>query len=388
MKQSAANPIAMRRHNINAIMNGIRCGDRSRADLARALGLTRATVTNLVEDLTSRGLVTERPSERVAVGRTPNILRLVPDAVYFGGIWLTRGASHVCIADFEGKIVSTAGFKQLETLPWQTRADELITSFEAQITALGIPLERIFAVGVGAPGPIDRENGVILASPGFDEWRDVPITAYVREKTGFDAYLEKDVGALAMAEKHLGAAKGTDEYMQLFIERGIGLALVREGRLYRGICGFEGEIGHTTVDLHGEKCVCGRRGCLELYASIPALAARAEKSLGYQTHLGCRELMQIVRDGNERARELLEEEAAYLAAGIADAVRMTGVTDIILSGEMTHGSDLLFPLLETHFASDILFRVPVSFRDSALGEDAHLKAAAGIAADRYFERFC
>ena len=387
MKQSVANPVAMKRHNLNNVMNGIRKGGYSRADLARELGLTRATVTNLVEDLTSRGLVTEHPSDRVAVGRTPNILRLVPEAVYFGGIWLTRGASHVCIADFEGNIVSTAGFKQAEKLPWQTRADELIASLEAQIASLGIPRERIFAVGVGAPGPIDRENGAILASPGFDEWRNVPITAYVKEKTGFDAYLEKDVGALAMAEKHLGAAKETDEYMQLFIERGIGLALVREGRLYRGVCGFEGEIGHTTVDLHGEKCVCGRRGCLELYASIPALTARAEKSLQITSRLGCREFMQIVRDGNEHARTLLEEEADYLAAGIADAVRMTGVTDIFVSGEMTRGSDLLFPLLETHFASDRLFRTPVTFRDSALGDNAHLVAAAGIAADRYFERF-
>lgn len=129
------------------------------------------------------------------------------------------------------------------------------------------------AVGVAAPGPLDRATGRILGPPNLAGWDDVPVVSRLAEAFGAPVFLENDANANALAERRFGAARGADRVVALTMSTGVGAGLVLDGRLYRGRGDFAGEIGHAPVVWEGRACACGMRGCLEAYVGGRAWTA-------------------------------------------------------------------------------------------------------------------
>ena len=167
------------------------------------------------------------------------------------------------------------------------RINELVEdSIQATVREAGIERGAIVGVGVGSPGPLDRARGVVLLTPNLG-WRDLPLRDLVSEAAKLPATLDNDANCAIYGEWWVGAAKGARYVVGLTIGTGIGGGIVIDGRIYHGTSDIAGEIGHTTIDSTGRLCKCGNYGCIEAYASGPAIAARAVEGVqaGVETRL-------------------------------------------------------------------------------------------------------
>ena len=245
--------------------------------------------------------------------------------------------------------------------------------------------EKLAGVGIGSPGRVDGAGRVYGAAnlPGFDE--PVPLGALVGQALGLDRVeVGNDVAAATLAEHRLGAGRGVDDLLVVFVGSGVGGGLVLGGRLWTGAHGAAGEIGHMVVVEGGEVCPCGRRGCLEAYAGRVALerAARAAAAAGRRTEL----LAILEREGRPRmtsgvwmaaleagdpvASELIERAVQALATAIASAVNLVDVELVLIGGGL--GDKLGAPFVDRvrTAVAPHLFQPPAGVRvgSCALGD--------------------
>jgi glucokinase len=219
---------------------------------------------------------------------------------------------------------------------------------------------RIAGVGIGSPGPLDREQGMVLITPNLG-WRDFPLRQRVSDALGgLPAKLDNDANCAVYGEWWLGAGRGSRYLIGLTIGTGIGGGIVIDGKLYHGTSDAAGEFGHTTIDSTGRRCKCGNYGCLEAYASGPAIAARAVEGIeaGAATTLGqyvggdltkitAQTVYEAAHAGDDFAQELVRETAKFLGTGIANFVNIFNPDTVVVLGGVTLAGDRLFvPLRE------------------------------------------
>lgn len=218
---------------------------------------------------------------------------------------------------------------------------------------------RIAGLGIGSPGPLDRERGVVLTTPNLG-WRDFPLRSLLAEATGLDATLDNDANCATYGEWWLGAGRGARALIGLTLGTGIGGGIVLEGELFHGVSDAAAEFGHMTIHFAGRRCSCGNRGCLEAYASGPNIAARAVEGLhegvvsilpdlveGDLGLLTAAHVSEGALRGDAFAAAVLSETARLLGAGVANLVNAFNPDRIVIAGGVTRAGDLLFePLRE------------------------------------------
>ncbi len=214
--------------------------------------------------------------------------------------------------------------------------------------------EDVLGVGIGCPGPLDLEGGIVIATPNLG-WTDYPIRDRISEALGLRATLENDANCATYGEWWQGAGQGAETLVGVTLGTGIGGGLILDGRIARGASGSAGEIGHTTIDLNGRRCACGNYGCLEAYASGPNIAARAREGVeaGYESVLS--ELVENDLEsitavtvyealvlGDKYAHEVMLETAKILGVGIANIVNTLNPEVVVVVGGVTRAGDHLF----------------------------------------------
>ena len=214
-------------------------------------------------------------------------------------------------------------------------------------------------IGVGAPGPLDRERGVVLVAPNLG-WRDFPLLDRITERLEMPATLDNDANCATVGEWWQGAAKGGRNVVGMTIGTGIGGGLIIDGQLFHGSSDVAGEIGHTTIDLNGRHCKCGNYGCLEAYASGPAIATRAREVLvreetasmlpalagGNLESITAQTVYDAAKRGDALANEIVRDTARYLGAGVTNLLNTFNADVVVIAGGVTQAGDALFsPLL-------------------------------------------
>ncbi len=224
------------------------------------------------------------------------------------------------------------------------------------------PDAHVLGLGVGAPGPLDTARGVVLLTPNLG-WVDVPLRDRLGEALGLTAVLDNDANCAVLGECWVGAARGARHAIGITIGTGIGGGLVIDGRLHHGAADCAGEIGHMTIDMDGRRCPCGNYGCLEAYASGPAIAMRAIEEIG--TGLDSR-LVELAggraeaitaqtvfagaKEGDQVARDVVRDTAHYLGAGVASLLNIFNPDLVVIAGGVTQAGDLLFEPLRREVA--------------------------------------
>jgi glucokinase len=214
--------------------------------------------------------------------------------------------------------------------------------------------KTIAGVGIGSPGPLDTARGVVLLTPNLG-WTNFPLRDRVTDALGLPATLDNDANCAIFGEWWRGAARGAEHVVGLTIGTGIGGGIVLHGEIYHGASDIAGEIGHMTIDSTGRRCKCGNYGCLEAYASGPAIAARAvegveagaETSLpdyvrGDLTQITAQVIYEAAHDGDEYAREVVHETAKVLGAGVANIINIFNPQVVVICGGVTLAGDQLF----------------------------------------------
>lgn len=335
---NGTNANKMKEKNRRLILNLIRQNPLSRAEISRITSLTKAAVSIIVDELINSDIIFEVKSDDTGVGRHPLQLRLNPKYIYALGINITRECTQVGIVDINGHVLCEESY---DTSAKDYVLEHIICSTQRMITANHIPEEKIYGVGVCAPGPLDCENTTILNPPNFKEWHYENIGLRLSKALNKNIYLENVSGGLALCEKYFGTAKTLDNFILINVSDGIGSGIVNSGSLLR----TASELGHTSICYNGIKCECGNSGCIEKYASIPSIL----KDTKYHR-------WQEVIDNNDAV--IITHEADYLACGIVNAVNLFGFEHVILSGDITYKSDVLIAAVNERLKNNTIVKKP------------------------------
>jgi len=237
----------------------------------------------------------------------------------------------------------------------------------------GIPQGEIGGVGIGLPGILDLDNGVVVFLTNLPgNWPDVPLQKVIEASTGFPTRLINDVRAMTLGEFTHGAGRAVDTIACFAIGTGVGGGLVINGRLHLGIQGTAGELGHQVIDMNGPRCGCGSRGCLEVYASGPAIANMGVKAVmqGLTTSIGKlvdydlnritpKLIYQAAISGDAIANSIFENAGHYLGVAVSNVLVSVGPRKVVIGGGVAQAGDLLLePVRQT--VRDLVHVMPVS----------------------------
>ncbi|MFF9180471.1 ROK family protein [Streptomyces misionensis] len=336
----------MRRRNLARVMHAVSAeGSLSRAAVASRIGLTRAAVSTLVDELIRTGLLEELGPERPGrVGRPGSALAVSGRGP--AGIGAEIGVDHlaVCAVDLRGTVRARAVHRGAN----RGRAPEAVTaelmSLVRQVVAEA-GREELWPAGlaVAVPGLVARDGRTVVRAPNLD-WRDTDLGALLGGDWPLIVDNEANFGALA--ELWFGA--GTPrEFLHVSAEIGIGAAVVVDGQLLRGTRGFAGELGHVPVRPDGPPCACGGRGCLEQYAGQEAVL-RAAGLEPRQDLVGL--LAERAEQGEEGVRAALRDAGTALGIALTGAVNLLDPETVVLGGALAGLSPWLLPSLEAELA--------------------------------------
>jgi glucokinase len=262
----------------------------------------------------------------------------------------------------------------------------------------GMQKEDIGGIGIGVPGVLDLEKGETLFLPNLPgTWPHVPLADTITKLTGLPTVLLNDVRSITNGEWRFGAGRGVDTVAVFAVGTGIGGGLVINGQLHLGIGGTGGELGHMTIDYSGPVCGCGNKGCLEAFASGPAIAAMGMKAVtqGLTTRIGemCEydlnritpELIaQAARAGDPIAIEIYERAGFYLGIAAANICVALGPRRIIIGGGVAQAGELLLAPIRRTLQERVMV-IPIEQVDvvpSQLGDNAGVIGVASWTADR------
>ena len=214
--------------------------------------------------------------------------------------------------------------------------------------------KEVAGVGIGSPGPLDTKTGVVLLTPNLG-WVNVPLRDRVAAGLGLPATLDNDANCAIFGEWWRGAARGAEYVVGLTVGTGIGGGIVLQGDVYHGASDIAGELGHMTIDSTGRRCKCGNYGCLEAYASGPAIAARAVEGVeagavtalpdyvgGNLSLITAQVVYEAAHDGDEYALEVVRDTAKFLGAGVANIINIFNPQVVVICGGVTLAGDKLF----------------------------------------------
>jgi predicted NBD/HSP70 family sugar kinase len=356
-------------------------GPISRTDIAAAAHLSLATVSDITGALIVQGLIYEREAGTSTGGRRPILLALNRQAGLVIGVKLTESQIVAALTDLNADVVERRAAPLGDD-----RSPEAVVAVLAEIVAdlrAAHPDRRIFGLGLGMAGVIDRRQGICRFSP-FLHWHTVPLRHMIEQRLGLPVVIEHDVNTLTMAEQWFGAGVGMSDFLVITLGRGVGMGMVLNGQLYRGGCGGGGEFGHITMVPDGPRCDCGKRGCLETLVADPAILRRMQTAFGHPLTMD--EAVALARQGDTTAQSIFIAAGRTLGLAIADLVNIFNPPLIVVGGEGARALDLLLePLQETLQAHcfDSLYE-DMRLVVEPWGDDAWARGAASLMLEELF----
>jgi glucokinase len=256
---------------------------------------------------------------------------------------------------------------------------ELLDRLQDGARARGV---AVTGVGIGVPGMVDAERGVIGMDVHYaPELAGVPLAARLGPRAGVPVFVDNDVNALALAEWTWGAGRGARSLVMLALGTGVGGGIVLDGRLHRGAAGFGGELGHVPIDFDGRPCICGGRGCLKAYVSGTDIALQGQARLGRPT--GADEVFRLAAAGRAEAQTIVDEVVRALGAGLAIIVNGLNPERVLLAGSVAKSLRPLEARLRASLACHAFAAALASTRLEILSQDKDATVRGGAALVRY-----
>lgn len=323
----------------------------SRTELANKMGLTRAAVSLIVNDLLESQVIREAASRATPSGRPPIVLEINPNCGLVAAI--DMGATHLSIslADFTARIHKEADFNfDIKNGP-KTCIEQADNNLRNMLSELGLSTSDLFAVGVGVPGPVITEDGMVIAPPIMPGWDHYPIRNSLERLWECPVTLNNDAELGALGEWAYGAGRGEKNIAYIKVGSGVGAGLIINQQIYGGTTGAAGEIGHLTIDEDGPLCNCGNHGCLEAYAGGHAIAqqGRAFAESGRRTLLAdiptekitALDVAEAARRGDIPSQEILRRAGTSIGIALAGLVNLFNPSAIIIGGGVAQVGDIL-----------------------------------------------
>jgi len=369
--QTASNKTP-RKINLSLVFNLIRTRQPvSRADVARATGLQRSTVSLIVEDLIRSGWIVEGSVGRLPRGRRPTFLELNANRAIIA-LDIHPAQTTIAVADVAGRIVA----QQVVIVPED--AGKALNAIVGAIRKLIAAHKTLSFDGIGIclPGRTDLHLQKLIFAPNL-KWPVLSLKSRMERATGLRVEMDNVANACALAEVWFGSSDGLHDLVVVNVSEGIGTGIFANGRLLRGESGMAGEFGHVQLQLDGPLCACGNRGCWETLASNRA-------AIRYYTELNPAAappsfdaLIKLSESGEQLATQALTRMAQQLGAGIRMIAAVLAPREIVVVGDITTAWHTFGPIVEEEMKKHSLSKLPL-LRPAYDGNAARLRSAVAL----------
>jgi N-acetylglucosamine repressor len=372
-----------------------------RAQVSRWTNLNPATVTGIVSDLVAEGMIQEFTGRRhtpgPAGGRPPMMLQLNNDARRILAIDLEPDVLRIALL---GMNINLVDYREamLDRRSKPEVVIEEIVRLCREVIGRGRD-RRIDGIGLSLPGLIDREQGVLIGSTNMPNWHNVPIRELLEAQLGQAPKVERSFHLAALYEDWAAPTEQNSTKLIISLRTGIGMSCIRRGELYMGAGGYDGEVGHTLIDINGEKCECGNIGCLETFVRADAVAGRVERMMSEGR---CRAIAAAIADGERLRPELVyrfakngDPDAAeivldvgkYLGIAAANLVNLFAPDSLIICGSIDTADELILDAIRQQVEQRSLPQLQrnLTIRLGAAKEKSPLFGAAVLVAKESFD---
>jgi predicted NBD/HSP70 family sugar kinase len=365
-------------------------GEVSRVELAQRTGLTAQTMSNIVRALIDDGLVTENGHAPSTGGKRRVLLKVVPDAYSAVGLHLDPERITGVLLDLAGGVRMRSQRRVPDDASPERVGAALARTFHQLVRRSGISDGRVLGVGLAVPGPLDAANRRVIEPPNLAGWAEVSLADIVEERAGLPVAMDNDATAAAIGERWAGGTDRAGSFVYVYLGSGVGIGVVLDDQVHRGVSNNAGEIGHVHSG-GGRECHCGKRGCLEAYCSMRAIVAdwraasreSAEESVAEAYERLCRQ----AADGDATAVRVLRVAATRLGQALASVVSLLDVDRVVLGGPaLRHVAELV----RSRVAKVVEAQVwtpkvrPVQVETALIGEDAGAVGAASLVLDHAY----
>lgn len=369
-KRSVGNSRIREDHKI-IVLNYIRINKAvSRTDIYKNTNISKPTVTRVIEQLLQEGLVVESgiAANESEVGRKPIYLQINPSAHYCIGINISKKAIRASIIDLSMNII----FKKTTSIKHINEVDEfkniVLNCIEELLTEVkGIDKSKILGVGIGVPGSVDYDKGIIVAFASKPNIVNVNLKDYIEEKLNIHVLIDNNAKTRALGEYWYGYGSGYKNIIFVVCSEGIGSGIIVDGNILRGKNNETGEFGHMSINTDGRRCSCGRYGCVEAYCALESVEneikialKHGRKSIVMESVEGDIEAIDyklICEAANKNdllCKEQLEEVACFFSTGLANMIKIINPELVILSGELFDESQYFYKLVKEYTKDRLL----------------------------------
>ena len=374
-KAQAARLNTIRDINRQIVLNYVREREPiSRAEIARETDLQRSTISAIVEDLKTEGLVEEVGEGESTGGRRPTMLKLRAAGPIALGVSITPTCTTIATSDLAGRVIDQEEF-----------LTDANTTLKQVIDVVRNFTERykgsIEGVGVSLPGLVDPSTGTALYIPYF-LWRDLPISEMISNAVGLPVVIDNDAYAIALAELWFGRPEvlNARDFILVLVAEGVGTGIIFDGQVYRGQRGAAGEFGHMVIGSGAPvPCSCGSDDCWEAFSSERAAIARYLESSGASPKTTFIEVVDRALAGEAHAKAALVETARQLGVGISNLIIGFSPEAVVVGGEIARAWDLIESALTETIGNSVRRGLPSArILPSTLGENPTLRGAISL----------
>jgi len=370
--QSASHAAHVRALNIDRVLRIAvdRTGAFTRAELIHETGLSAPTVGSVTSHLIQQGVLRDLGTAPSRGGRRPGLMEFNSHHGFVAGIDLGPTRTRLGVADLRGEQLAM----RIVNTPQHVSPAAMLSTLTAELYSLmreaNVPRERLLAIVVGIPGPVDLGTGTVVYAPNLDEWNAVPLRAMLHGQFAGAVIIENDVNLALLGEHWLGAARGHSTCAFMFVGTGIGAAILIDGALHHGHHYMAGEIGAIVTAPEHVGADFGSRGCLETFAGIAALRRRWDPEQSQPPDRWFAELMAAHGRGEPAAVRAIEETATLVGMATAQLGAVVDPSVIILGGSMFAEDSPLVDAVRRVVRQ--IARTPFEVQVSALGKAAPL----------------
>ncbi|MGZ0710324.1 ROK family transcriptional regulator (plasmid) [Coraliomargarita sp. W4R53] len=313
-----------------------RHGRLTQVELAGSTGLSPATVSNIVKELTASGIVHTSFTSRS--GRRATLVSLARKVGLVAGVHFSSRQLRIAIADATRTVVSQTSLPLALDHRHDAELDRLAMLLSDMMESLGGTVSDLLALGVALPAPIDVNTGMVSTPGLLRGWEGVDIASALSARLGRPVYVDSEANLGGLAEAREG--EGRDAAASVYIRVGhtISAGLIVNGDLFRGVNGKAGQIGHVTIDENGPICRCSNRGCLETYAGGPALLSLFPPGEGMQR---LSDLLQAAENGDGSSRRVIADAGRHIGIATASLCNLFDPELIIVGGELAAAGEIL-----------------------------------------------
>ena len=351
----------------------------SRVDLSRITGLTKTTVSAIINEFIALGIVEESSTISTGnVGKSPIPLHIRTDAVYTIGVHLGRQEVKTVLMDARMNIISRKKGLSYERLGPKGILESLFLSIDDSMKGAEKNKFKIGVIGIGVPGPLNAETGVVSHPPKFKGWKDVPLGKIIHERYKLPVWIENDANVGVLAEKWHGGGKDLKNFVYILVNEGIGAGAVIDDELYQGAYDYVGEIGHTLFYDHG------KFRYLEDISGVDILIKKA-RSRGLNIE-NIKEMPNLLQKNDKVTKSIVKQLATWIGATVINVIHIIGPEAVFIGGKMAVLGDALVQPIKEIVSQYLFGDQVVDVRLSEISEDAVAIGAAIYATTRWLEK--